>query len=118
MDAGIADTLNRQLASRIFQNLDNIDYGLGFYGDAAWHNSSLADTILGTNNATNADRAWLVGALLANPQTATGASHRDYPADEDWDNLFTHFRAEILARRDTQTPPARAAETQPCGAVV
>jgi hypothetical protein len=113
MDAGIADTLNRRTAWRITTNLDVIDWFMGILGDktpevgAPWYRAPIADTLMGTNAATSGDRAWLVGIFAARTPNLGWDGH---PADCDWDNLFSHFRAEILARRDPQSHPARAAE--------
>lgn len=106
MDAGIADTINRRDVQLIAERFDEIDeqWGDGSY----WQVSKMADTLMGEGPATTADRAWLVGALAA----CTPGVHFDgAPAGCDWDNLFMHFRAEILARRDPKTPSVHAAET-------
>lgn len=107
MDAGIADTINRRTAQQTAKHLDLNDFLAGLTADP-WHNAPMAQTLMGENPASNADRAWLVGALAAK----TPGLHFDgTPADADWENLFTHFRAEILARRDPQTSPVHANES-------
>ncbi len=112
MDAGIADTINRQTARVFARYLDSIDHELGFHSSNPWHRSPIADTLMDDNDATNADRAWLVGAIAtkARPGRIFSLPSDNYPADGDWENLFSNIRAEILTRRDPQTSPARAAE--------
>jgi hypothetical protein len=113
MDAGIADTINRRDAHRIALRLDAVDYEtyLNYFSTAPivpWFRSPMADTMLGENASTNADRAWLVGVFAA------GTAHISFdgaPADGDWENLFSCLRAEILARRDPQTSPVHANES-------
>lgn len=101
MDAGIADTLNRLDAQRIAAWLD--DSGRG----GQWWNSAIADHVFDADTAQ--EKAWLVGSLSAR---VPGLDSDDWgPADEDWDNLFSHFRAEIQARRDADSSSAHAAET-------
>jgi hypothetical protein len=109
MDAGIADTINRRDVQRIVRRLDENDEALGYTPIAPWWNAPIADTLLGDSPASNADRAWFVGTLAAR---TPGVAFDGAPADCDWDNLFSHFRAEILARRtpDPKTPPVQAAE--------
>jgi hypothetical protein len=114
MDAGIADTLNRQVVKLITSHLDAVDVALCAREDGPWYRVSLADTLMGTNDATNADRAWLVGVLASG---TPGVDIDRVPADFDWENLFAHFRAEIEARRGPQTPPAHPAESRSCGVV-
>lgn len=113
MDAGIADTLNRRAVQLMARHLDRFDVDLCAREDGPWFRVSLADTLLETDDATNADRAWLVGAIAAQ----TPGLDFDGPADCDWENLLLHFRAEILARRDPQSPHARSVATRP-GVVV
>jgi hypothetical protein len=108
MDAGIADTINRHVAQIITQRLDSNDKALGYDLVAPWHHSPIADTLMGDGPADAADRAWFVGYLAAG---TPGVDFDGEPADCDWENLFSHFRAEILARRDPQTPTVHAAET-------
>ena len=106
MDSGIADTINRLVVQKIAEHLDRVDVDLCASEIGPWYRVSVADTLMGTNDATNADRAWLVGVLAHGTPDVDFDGH---PADCDWDNLFTHFRAEILARRDPETPSVRAA---------
>ena len=111
MDAGIADTINRRDARLIAEKLDRNDLSEGsnarlFFGP--WYESPLAETIMGENASTGPDRAWLIGAFASR---TPGVSFDGEPADCDWENLFAHFRAEILSRRDPQTPSVHAAET-------
>jgi hypothetical protein len=107
MDAGIADTLNRRVAWRIANHLDLVDWFCGVMpgSKAAWCYSPTAATLMGENNVRNSDRAWLVGALA---EKTPGVDFDGIPADCDWDNLFAHFRSEILSRRDPQTHPVQA----------
>jgi hypothetical protein len=111
MDAGIADTINRRDARLMALRLDTLDQEtyLNYFSGVStpWYRSPMADTLMGENAATNSDRAWLVGLLAA---STAHLAFDGTPADCDWDNLFTHLRAEILARRDPQTPPVREAE--------
>lgn len=107
MDAGIADTINRIVVQKMVARLDLVDIDLCAREDGPWYRVSLADTLMGTNGSTDADRAWLVGVIAH----ATPDVEIDFaPADADWENLFSHFRAEILARRDPETCSVRAAE--------
>jgi hypothetical protein len=111
MDAGIADTLNRHVAQLIAKQLDKVDEqmranGTRMTSSEGWHHGHMADTLMGDNDATDGDRAWLVGMFAAR---TPGVDFDGHPADCDWENLFSHFRAEILARRDPQTPCAGAA---------
>lgn len=110
MDAGIADTINRQTAKLIASYLDAIDKTYSF---SPWHLAPIADTFMGDNDSTDTDRAWLVGTIatqasrknLAETETIRWDS---YPADGDWDNLFANLRAEVRARRDPKTPSVPA----------
>lgn len=104
MDAGIADTLNRHTVRLLASQLDAWDADLGYSAIAPWHRAPIADTLMGDNDATDADRAWFVGDLAAR---TPGVEFDGPPGDCDWDNLFSHFRAEILARRGPETPPVR-----------
>lgn len=110
MDAGIADTLNRQVAQLVTQRLDVNDELMADHLTGPWYRSPIADTLMGDNDATSTDRAWLIGAFAAR---TPGVTFDGDPADCDWENLFSNFRAEILARRDPQAHPVRAAES-PC----
>lgn len=113
MDAGIADTINRLDAQRMAVYLDRLDETLpSTLPGGPWHSSNLAETLMGTNDATDADRAWLVGSLAA--MTPGVRAVMGGPALCDWENLFSHFRAEVLARRDPKPPHARTAEFHPC----
>jgi hypothetical protein len=89
MDAGIADTINRQTVRTTAAQLDILDQT---FGTPAWHAAPLADALMGDSS----DRAWLATTIIKGAADATF----DGPADEDWDNLFSHFRTEITARRD------------------
>jgi hypothetical protein len=143
MDAGVADALNRRAVRLIVEHLDDFytpkyndrrntctcvhcapfldaRHGNGCVGfhcsgscvrvpTRPWFQAPIADTILGTNDATNADRAWLVGTFAAK----TPGLDFDGPADADWENLFMHFRAEILARRDPQNPTREGVRDAP-----
>lgn len=99
MDSAIADTLNRLDAQKIADKVAILD--------DLWYEGKLAATFLGTQNP---DRAWLVGRMAPG---IPGLHFDGAPADCDWENLFNHLRAEILARRDPQNPPVRRVET-PC----
>lgn len=106
MDAGIADTLNRHVVQLITKQLDTIDMGMPI-PEVRWPTSAMAETLMSAAPDSNGDRAWLVGFLAAR---TPGVDFDGHPADCDWDNLFSHFRAEIMARRDPQAHPAHAAE--------
>lgn len=104
MDAGIVDAINRRDVKLIVARLDALDlpqYSRSV-GDRRWYEAPFAETLMGES----ADRAWLVSSLAA---CVPGLGPNWGPADCDWENLFSHFRAEILARRDPETPPAKAA---------
>ena len=112
MDAGIADTINRQTARLIARKLDMIDAELGFRDSNPWCNGPLADTFMGTNGATDADRTWLVFALAAK-RDGIGLDYRSYPADSDWENLFASLRNEVIGRRiDRAAADGRTAKDQ------
>jgi hypothetical protein len=113
MDAGIADTLNRRVVQLIVKQLDTIDLSMPV-PEIRWPGSAMADTLMGTGPDTNGDRAWLVGFLAAR---TPDIDYDGNPADCDWDNLFSHFRAEILARRAPETPNAETAEIRSCAVV-
>lgn len=104
MDAGIADTLNRRTVQATAEKMDAIDVLYG--NEVPWYRAPFADTMMGDSS----DRAWLAVALIS----GTADPRFDGPADADWDNLYSHFRAEIGARRarDPQTPHDQAAETR------
>ena len=112
MDAGIADAINRRDVTLICARLDALD--LPQYKDSTrstrsthgpWWRAPLADTLMSEDDATRGDRAWLIGALSGN---MSGIAFDGEPASGDWDNLFAHFRAAITARRDPESPFARA----------
>lgn len=114
MDTAIADTINRMDAGRIARHLDLIDWftgnlpGISPHATARWCDSAIADTLMSDNDTSNSDRAWLVGVLASRtPDVLFDGA----PADCDWDNLFSHLRAEILARRNPQTLLVCAAES-------
>lgn len=115
-DAAIADTINRTTARNLATYLDEVDNELRgemiLPGDLSpWHLSPIAATLMGENpDTTDADRAWLVGQIIYRAMPFDG------PADQDWENLFNHLRAEIEARRDPKSPSVRATRT-PCGMV-
>lgn len=114
MDAGIADTINRRDAQLIARKLDAVDMNVALPGVTwlRWPHSAMADTMMAANAATESDRAWLVGALAARTPNVTFDGS---PADCDWENFYSHMRAEILARRDPKNPPAVPAEIRPGG---
>jgi hypothetical protein len=108
MDAAIADTINRQDAQKVAAFLDR--FGVEFDGPNSWYYGVEASALMSTH-LTSGEMAWLFARLAAGVPDL----HFDgNPADADWDNMFTHFRAEIQARRDRapKTPPAPAAKTQ------
>jgi hypothetical protein len=113
MDAGIADTLNRHAARLIAEHLDGVDTRLPLVR-LPWYMRRAVDVFFSPHASDNGYRAWLIGRDAAR---TPGIDFDGTPADCDWENLFSHFRAEILARRDPQTPPAGMAETLP-GSVV
>lgn len=114
MDAGIADTVNRHVVQLIVRRLDSTDEALGYDRDCPWYRAPLGSILLSDRPDSNGDRAWLVGQLATR---TPGVDFDGEPADCDWDNLFSHFRAEILARRDPKTPHSASAETRPAGVV-
>jgi hypothetical protein len=111
-DAAIADTINRHVARKIAAHLDSVDLGMPI-AEIRWQHSAMAESLAGENKTSDGDRAWLVGFIAARvPDVAFDGT----PADSDWENLFSHLRAEIVARRDPKSPLVRAAQT-PCGMV-
>lgn len=106
MDAGIADTINRRDVELVARKLDGLDSF--FSNETPWYQGVFADTVVAGSIAP--DRAWLFTILATG---TPGVAFDGTPADADWENLFSHFRAEILARRDPQAHPVRAAES-PC----
>jgi hypothetical protein len=116
MNAGIASTINRHVAELITRQLDINDQGLAGLGTLTgpWHLSPIADTLMGDNDSSDGDRAFLIGLFAAR---TPGVNWDGHPADCDWEDLFSHFRAEVLARRNPKTPPADEAETPLCGVV-
>lgn len=116
MDAGTADTINRHVAELITTHLDYMDREVRAlpelaelpFANKGWQHSGIALTLMGENDANDGERAWLIGLLAARTPDVAFDGH---PADCDWDNLFSHFRAEILARRDPKTPHAVAAQS-------
>lgn len=106
MDTGIADTLNRRTVEATAAQMDILDITFG--NAVPWYRAPLADTLMGDSS----DRAWLAVALVTGACDATFTA----PADADWDNLFSHFRAEITARR--RGPEIPLVRAQPlCGMV-
>lgn len=103
MDTAIADTINRLDAQKIASHLDLLDWFKG--AGRPWHLGIEAQAFLSLT-VSSSEKAWLIGLL------ASGVPNLRFdgtPADCDWENLFSHFRAEILARRDPQAPRDRAA---------
>jgi hypothetical protein len=112
MDAGIADTINRRDAQLLAEFLDALDTRLPD-DRKPWHLGPMGEAFL-DEQASNSYRAWLFGKHAYRiPSLAFDGN----PADGDWDNLFQHFRAAVLARRDPKSPPAGAAAIQPSGVV-
>lgn len=110
MDSGIADTLNRIDVLRMCRTLDQLD--VEWKSETPWYSLNWADAIVEEPNradAGHADLSWIVGAVAAR---TPDVRFDGQPAGCDWEGLFGHFRAEILARRGPQSPPAQAAETQ------
>jgi hypothetical protein len=118
MDAGIADAINREDARLIALAFDATDQPhapyLYSYVPQPWYNGPMAATIMGENAATDGDRAWMLGSLASG---IPGVRFDGAPADCDWENFYTHLRAEITARRDPENPPAKVAETCLSGVV-
>lgn len=118
MDSAIADTLNRLDAEKLARRCDEVDdairVGLLLPGGLKpWYYSPMARTFLGDRLD---DQKYLIESIAL---TTSGLRFDGEPADGDWDNLLTHIRAEIQARRDRdpQTPPTKAAETCLSGVV-
>ena len=119
MDAGTADTLNRRDAALMVARADAIDLFLSdkLSDFTPWHLSRVADMLLNDADALRPDKAWTVGHMAAG---IPGLHFDGEPADGDWDNLFSHIRAEIEARRnprDSDSSLACAAETPALGMV-
>lgn len=99
MDAGTVDAINRRDVQLIAERLDNSDEMFRAFN--SWHDGPIAETIMGENCATFADRDFLVACLA---ERTVGVHFDGHPADCDWENLYSHFRAAILARRDPSNP--------------
>jgi len=103
MDPAIADAINRHDAQTLAKHLDLVDW---LKAKQPWHLGIEANAFL-SSTISSGELAWLFGLLAAGVPNL----HFDGdPADCDWQNLFTHFRAEIVARRDPQIPLVYAAE--------
>lgn len=114
MDSSLANDINRRDARIIAEYLDTLDpEGRTYFGED-WFETAAADIMLRNDDGTNPDRAFWLGLWA---QKAPGLYFDGAPADCDWENLYSHLRAEILARRAPETPHARTPETQPCGVV-
>lgn len=105
MDAAVADTINRLDAQRIAARLDRLDQVTD--DELPWYRRTAASQMLAERNSSVS--AWLLGAWAF--QTP-GIAFDGAPADCDWDNLFSHFRAEIQKRRDTDASTSQTAETR------
>lgn len=104
MDAGIADTLNRVSARGLAAHFDELDDMFG--NSEPWYDNNWA-RLLALGGPPSSDVVWLLACIGArNPEVPFDGA----PAGCDWDNLFSHFRAEIQARRDRDSSPVRAAE--------
>jgi hypothetical protein len=117
MDAGIIDAINRRDVKLMVARLDALDLPKYKATHGPWYLTPTGDILAGHSYLSHPDRAWLVGSLAAN---LPGIAFDGEPAGGDWENLFSHFRAEVLARRvsrDPKTPHADRAETPPCGVV-
>lgn len=102
MDDAIVDTINRHDAEKVAKHLDLTAW---LRGKPNWHDGPEAQAFL-SPTVSSGQKAWLFGFLAAGVPDL----HFDGdPADCDWENLFGNFRAEIEARRDPQSPHARAA---------
>ena len=106
MDASLANDINRRDARLIAERFDEIVRVWPALGE--WAEGSIADTLMSEDAARASDRAWLVGALAA---CTPGLYFDGDPADCDWENLYSHLRAEILVRRALNPPCVRAPET-------
>jgi len=118
MDAAIADAINREDARKIAEFYDATDqpYAPFYYviPPRPWYYGPMAETFMGENDATNGDRAWLIGQVTV---FMPGLRFDGAPADCDWDGFFANIRAEIEARR-TRDPSAPSVRVQPlCGMV-
>lgn len=107
MDSGIASAINQQLARKVTLALDSYDRALGLTVEAPWYLAGIGETLMDASPERSPDRAWLVGSLLG----VGAVNWNAYPADGDWEILFSLIRAEIQARRDTDSSSAHAAET-------
>lgn len=115
MDHGIVDAINRRDAQLITAWLDLNDLGPEYTAEP-WYRSPVAATLMDERPGSTADRAWLIGTFAAR---VTGIAFDGAPADCDWDNLFAHFRDEIIARRNnvTRDPIPSVRQSSPCGMV-
>lgn len=111
MNASIADLLNRRFAAVFAEHLDTIDVevraSLPNNKLISWHQPPMLSEAL-LKEDENAK--WLIVAITE------GSPDLDVdrvPADADWENLFTHLRAEIESRRarDTDSSSRRANES-------
>lgn len=103
MDTGTMSAINRRDARLIAEHFDRNDLEWG--NQESWAELKWADIIL--SDTAHADRAWLVGAMAA---MTPGLYFDGEPAGCDWEDLYSHLRAEILARRAPQPPSVRAPE--------
>lgn len=107
MDASLANDINRRDARLMAEYLDRYDAEYLLPGQPEWAESITADMVMTDNPEGAAARAWFVGTLGAR---TPGVYFDGAPADCDWDNLYSHLRAEIAARRAPQPPSVRAPE--------
>ena len=98
MDAGTADAINRRDVQLITARLDNSDR---MFKANPWYEGPIGDAILADDPKDQGDRDFLIAVLA---ERTLGVHFDGQPADCDWDNLYSHFRAEILARRDPDSP--------------
>lgn len=106
MDAGIIDTINRQDAFKIAKHLDELD--VRFHNETPWYRTLVADAMYGPD-PRQANTIVSMLAIATNAAKPGSLHFDDAPADNDWENLISNFRAEIDARRGPEVPSATGA---------
>lgn len=112
MDAGIADTINRQTADAIAKQLDLVDWfdGVNHRTGTPWYRGPLAEEFLKATDMRV--QSWVYGLIAHRAVYAGRELYSLIPADADYENLFSALRVEITMRRGTEIPRGDAAEVR------